>query len=259
MKIPYTILQAWADISRIGFKFAVDAFAEKFGSGEAVLRVGHRKIYVRRGNSDLSCVRQVIRDSEYKIDSEKIQDKLFADYKNIISNGRKPVIIDAGANIGAASIWFSDLYPLAAVVAIEPDQSNAALLRRNLAGVPGSIVIEAAVGSATGYVATQWADGDGWAIQTERADKGIPIITIADAVATIPNGKLFIAKIDIEGFEEDLFASNTGWIDTADAIFIEPHDWMFPDRSTSRNFQSELGKRDLSLMIASENLVYIKK
>lgn len=258
MKIPYTISEAWADINRLGFKFAVDAFSERFGSGEATLQIGNRKIYIRRKNSDLSCIRQVLRDFEYRIISEEIQRNLFGEYKKVIESGFRPVIVDAGANIGAASIWFSELYPLASVVAIEPDQSNAALLRRNLAGVPGSIVIEAAVGGAAGHVATQWADGDGWAIQTERANTGIPIVTIADAVAMIPNAKLFIAKIDIEGFEDDLFSKNTEWIDKAEAIFVEPHDWMFPDRSTSRNFQTELAKRNFNILISGENLVYIR-
>ena len=42
-------------------------------------------------------------------------------------------IIDAGANIGIASLYFLHQYPNARIVAIEPHPGNSELLRKNLA------------------------------------------------------------------------------------------------------------------------------
>ncbi len=46
----------------------------------------------------------------------------------------RPVIIDAGANIGMATLYFKKLYPEARIVCFEPDPENFALLTRNVEG-----------------------------------------------------------------------------------------------------------------------------
>ena len=65
-------------------------------------------------------------------------------------------------------------------------------------------------------------------------------------------------KVDIEGFEADLFQGDLGWLDTAEVVIIEPHDWMMPGAGTSRNFQKAMLDRDFEMVISGENLVYLK-
>jgi hypothetical protein len=43
------------------------------------------------------------------------------------------VIVDAGANIGLASIYFSNKFPDSKIIAIEPEESNLEILRKNIA------------------------------------------------------------------------------------------------------------------------------
>lgn len=43
-----------------------------------------------------------------------------------------PVIIDAGAHIGLATLYFKKLYPAAQIIAIEPQADNFALLEKNI-------------------------------------------------------------------------------------------------------------------------------
>jgi hypothetical protein len=98
----------------------------------------------------------------------------------------------------------------------------------------------------------------GWAVTTVRTETGgLAAITMDDAIASVPNGAPFIAKIDIEGFEADLFAGDLAWIDRMALVMIEPHDWLFPGKKTSRTFQSAMGDRDFELFISGENLVYV--
>src|SRR5258708_5068257 len=60
-------------------------------------------------------------------------DKVFLkhDYQFPVS-GTPEVIVDAGANIGFASIYFARQYPNAKIIAIEAERSNFELLERNV-------------------------------------------------------------------------------------------------------------------------------
>jgi hypothetical protein len=74
----------------------------------------------------------------------------------------------------------------------------------------------------------------------------------------VPKGEAFIVKIDIEGFESDLFASNTDWLEHTFAVFIEPHDWLLPYEGTSQSFQKALVRWPFDLFLIGENLLYVR-
>ncbi len=63
-----------------------------------------------------------------------------------------PLILDCGANIGLATIYWKHLFPEARVLAFEPDSSGAQVLRTNLSflNISGVEVIEAAVWTENG-------------------------------------------------------------------------------------------------------------
>lgn len=252
------LYQSGLDIFKMGPKFFLSGLMAKVRSNSTfdVNVPGVGKVCVRAGDSDFESVRQVFRGEEYAIVIDEVRNRVRAEYDRILAAGKTPVVIDAGANIGAASIWFARQYPDAAVLAVEPDQDNAQVLRRNAAN-SNIAVFEAAIGGEAGFVSVI-REGQSWGVQTARAESGLQIVTIEDVSKTVPNGELFIVKVDIEGFEKDLFASNTGWIDQAFAIYLEPHDWLFPGKRTSRNFQEELAKRDFEVFINRENLIFVR-
>lgn len=259
MSIKYLLYDYLLDIVKMGPRFFVQGIQSRKKSG-ALKRIdvaGTGGIYVRSGDSDFDTVRQVFRNQDYRIVNEIVDERVRARYDEIVRTGRVPVIVDAGANIGAASLWFKLAYPAATIVAIEPDPNNADLLRRNVEGM-GVVVVEAAIGSVPGYVSISVEEGASWGAQTTRAESGLEIVTVDQAVGKVPRGELFIAKVDIEGFEADLFESNTDWIDRAFVVYVEPHDWLFPGRRTSRTFQRELAKRDFEIFIHRENLIYVR-
>ena len=167
------------------------------------------------------------------------------------------MIIDAGANIGAASLWFRRLYPDAAIVAIEPDPDNLAILRKNIADDPLTHVVDAAIGSKPGHVDLEKTNA-GWGTMTHRSNDGVPIVTVSTLTKMIDEASLFIVKVDIEGFESDLFADNLGWLDDAHVVMIEPHDWMLPGQRSSGTFQQALAKHPFEIFIRGENLIYVR-
>lgn len=223
----------------------------------AQLQIDGTVIHVRAGESDIAAVRQVFGQREYDISGFACWKRVLRRYEDIISQGGRPVIVDAGANIGTATIWFKHRFPEAAIVAIEPDPGTVEILRLNAAGLEHVYVMPAAIGSEPGCVELV-SEGLSWAVQTERATKGIPVITMSDALSQVPGGVPLIAKIDIEGFERDLFAANTDWIDDMAAVILEPHDWMLPGQYTSVPFQQAMGTRRFELLHRGENIFYIR-
>lgn len=216
------------------------------------------RVHLRNDCSDLDLARSVLVERAYDISwVPQAGTRLSKRYLDILSAGRKPVVINAGGYIGLSALWFAREWPDAQVVSVEPAASNLELLHRNLAGRPGHSIVEAALGSATGKVALS-DDADGCAIQSERSRDGIEIVTVDDAIAVVPDGEPFVCSIDIEGFEKDLFAANTDWIDRFALIIIEPHDWREPGAIISRNFRLEMAPRPYEIFAQSAALFYLR-
>jgi FkbM family methyltransferase len=197
----------------------------------------------------------VFQGRQYEIPTGPVADRVEHRYRQIISNGQTPVIVDAGANIGAASLWFANKFPEAHIVAVEPEPGNAAILSKN--ANKRMTVITAAIGATPGYVSIP-ENATGWGARTERSNRGIEIVTMSEAFGSVPDGCPFIAKIDIEGFESDLFSSNTEWLDHVHMVYIEPHDWLMPGKRTSGNFQRAMAQREFEIFISDENLIYVR-
>ena len=171
------------------------------------------------------------------------------------------MIVDAGANVGAASLWFALHFPDASIFALEPDKDSAQICRQNCAKLCHVVVIEGAIGGRPGKVVVDRA-GQSWAFQTRRVEdkSGIQLYTVADILAMAgPRARLLIVKVDIEGFEADLFAHNTEWTGNTPVIFVEPHDWLLPGKKTSQSMQRALMGRGFELILIGENLTFVRE
>jgi FkbM family methyltransferase len=227
------------------------------GKREAEARVAGFKVRLRPRDSDLATFRTVFSDGEYEVPVPEAAAAIRRHYEEIVARGKTPIVVDAGANIGAATLWFRREFPRAHIIAIEPDEPCCALLRKNVAGDEQISVLEAGIGGSPGHVQIVAAP-DSWAIQTERSDSGTPIVTMNELFDSVPNGEPFLAKFNIEGFEEDVFSANLEWLDKVPVVFIEPHDWRFPEQHTSRTFQKAFGDRDFRLFIAGHGICYLR-
>ena len=215
-------------------------------------------IYLRPHDSDLYAFRQVFRDGEYDFAKYPRGKRILLFYQQCLDVGVTPVIIDAGANVGAASLWYSMSYPDAVIIAIEPDPNNAELCRKNLKKQLNVRVIEAAIAGNSGSIALK-AMPESWATRTERsASGGIKALTVDDVMDSLAgNLCLLLVKIDIEGFESDLFAGDTSWVDHACSIVIEPHDWTVPGVGSSVSMQNSVFGRGFEMLISGENIALV--
>lgn len=227
------------------------------GKSECEVDLAGFRVVLRPKDSDLPAFRGIFVDHEYDIQIPEAAAAIQGRYEAIIAAGRTPVIVDAGANVGAASLWFRHKFPKSHIVAIEPDEQCCSLLQRNVAGHGPIDIVQAGIGGTPGHV--QLVDApDSWAIQTERADTGTPIVTMNEAFGRVPDGEPFLAKINIEGFEEDVFSANLEWLDRIAVLYLEPHDWRFPGQHTSRTFQKAMGERDFHLFLVGNGICYVR-
>lgn len=178
------------------------------------------RVYLRTGSSDYAVLTQIFIDREYNpLDS------------------LHPVgsIIDCGANVGYSSLYFLNRYPLAQVIAVEPDPANAVICRKNLAQFGDRVqFIESAVWSHStrlSLIRGAYRDGREWATQVREAAPGQDISTEDTVAIDIPsllsrcrNGRADILKVDIEGSEAVVFQTACQWLHLVGNIAIELHD-----------------------------------
>lgn len=68
---------------------------------------------------------------------------------------------------------------------------------------------------------------------------------------------LFVVKVDIEGFESDLFAHDTGWVGKTSALYVEPHNYLFPGQVVTAGMQAVAVEHRLQPLASRGNLVYV--
>lgn len=232
-----------------------------------------RPFLYRKGTSDEGVIVQVLQNSDYNLGRLRRAKELNDLYEQFAASGRTPLIIDAGANIGASAVYFCCSFPKARVVAIEPERANYELLRANAAGLPAEC-LNAAVAAAPGHLNVidpgegYWgfrttAPGEGGKSGGDRPGGGktvhtVTCVTVNDLYAARAKDCVpFMAKIDIEGAESELFAANTEWVDQTPIIIIELHDWLMPGTANSRAFLQCIAGRDRDFVHIGENIFSI--
>ena len=222
---------------------------------------GRSRTFAHRGSrADIGVIRQIFVNEEYSLRRLRRCHEITERDRSIIAAGSTPLIVDAGANIGASVVYWGLNYPQSKIVAIEPNADNVNLLRANSENLNVQIH-HAAIGSRNGC-AHLIDPGEGeWGYRTEPNETGeTPVISMENIMAA--NSDLeyinFIAKIDIEGGEKDLFSEETKWVDSFDVLIIELHDWMLPRRGTSRNFLHCISQLDRDFVHIGENIFSIR-
>jgi FkbM family methyltransferase len=177
----------------------------------------------------------------------EVYGKIFAEREYRFKAIRQPkVIVDAGANIGLASVFFANAFPEATIIAIEPEETNFTLLKKNVAAYPRIIPVQAALWYENALINlidpginTEW---NKWGFQTQKAGEGnenkvchqIQGMTVDKIMRDQGIDFIDVLKVDIEGAEKEVFADASHWIDKVGALIIELHENWKP--GCSRNF-----------------------
>ncbi|MGC1413572.1 MAG: FkbM family methyltransferase [Acetobacteraceae bacterium] len=217
-------------------------------------------IRYRPSTSDEKVINQICQEGRYDLRKSPCWNQICQFYQQIISTGRRPLIIDGGANIGAASWWFSLMFPEATVISVEPAEENLAVLREN-ALPPPSVILPGALSSVSGWASVVSAGGH-WAYQTVAipADRpgAVRRYTLNDILAQMSDADPFIVKVDIEGFEADLFSANTQWVGRTPIIITELHNWLIADADATyrtcmvSRMRSEFALGEIIISLESE-------
>jgi FkbM family methyltransferase len=149
-----------------------------------------------------------------------------------------PRILDCGANVGLASLYFKRQYPEARVTAYEADPGIAEVLRGNLSrnGSEDVEVVSAAVWIENGSIefCCEGADsGTVGAFASGIAGKRVrvPSVRLKDILA---NGPVDLLKLDIEGSEETVLNDCAGELQNVRAILLDLHEFEPERRCTGR-------------------------
>jgi len=173
-----------------------------------------RSISLRPGTSDFSCFRQIFMDGDYELELPQ----------------RPDVIVDVGANIGLASVFFTKRYYPSRIIALEPDPSNFEMLQLNTKDIPTVSCYNQALWKHTGHLSLVHGNYDKWGVQVREDARDKGTVEAIDMTTLMQQHKLDhidLLKIDIEGAEFEVLSTDcSGWLPKVKVLVIELHDHL---------------------------------
>lgn len=175
--------------------------------------------------SDYAVFEQVFRDQDYGAVLTMLL------YNSFFEG--EPVIIDAGANVGYTTLYFSHHLERSKIFSIEPSDQNATFFIKNISYLPHQdhiVLYQKALCERehkTFEIARDFRDGKDWSMTTKEVAHGaIEGITLSEIIRINQLDYISVLKIDIEGAERHIFNSHSdvSFLDITYIIAIEIHD-----------------------------------
>jgi FkbM family methyltransferase len=177
-------------------------------------------IYLRNYTTDVPTYKEIIERSKYCFTAKH----------------EPEYIIDAGANVGMAAVYFANKYKNAKIIAIEPESENYELLKKNTENYTNVTAIKAALWNTSGEISL-FDTGGNDAFMTETDETALKpskknfkqttqAVTIDEIIDQFHIDSIDVLKIDIEGAEKEVFDSCESWINKTNCIIVELHERM---------------------------------
>ena len=149
-----------------------------------------------------------------------------------------PRILDCGANVGLASLFFRRLYPAARITAFEADPSLFQMLDANLKA-NGAAAVEtrhAAIWTSTGTLTFRCEGSDSGMVDSlpgavDGASTTVPSLRLRDL---LEEGPVDLMKLDIEGAEDVVLADCEPMLHRVEALVMDLHEFDAATRQAPR-------------------------
>ncbi len=148
------------------------------------------------------------------------------------TNTARPFIIDAGAHIGLATLYFKKQYPLSRIVTIEPEPQNFMILGRNIweNKLSNITTVQAALATESGKTTLHVDQKKSWRSTTSQLQDAWngelpsePITVNAITLSSLLTEPVDLLKLDIEGSELAVLQEADAQLGLVDQLFIEFH------------------------------------
>ena len=189
------------------------------------IKIDEKRIFIRTNSPDLNVSIASLYE-EYK------------DFKGLTKQLLEPnLIVDAGGYIGTSALKFSEMYPNAKIVTLEPSSENYEILLLNVKNYKNIYPIKSAlVSSANEKIDIRDRSTGPWGYTVVRKPLDNKNSKIIEKVSTITlseivkkfNMNINVLKLDIEGGEKDIFDNCQKEIKVIETIIVELHDRIIP-------------------------------
>ena len=211
--------------NKLGANALIAEFKKENGDYKVKVK-SNFELYIRDDkHSDLKVFEQIFNNLEY---NTVLQLFLLNPFFS-----KPKVIIDAGANIGCTSIFFSNNFPKATIIVIEPCPNNFKILEKNIQLSQSTCdfkTYNCALSEKAGKlfsIEREIGDATDWGISTtENVEGQIKGITLDEIIVEHQLEYISLLKIDIEGAERFLFklGNNFSFLKITQVIAIEIHE-----------------------------------
>lgn len=200
-------------------------FVKKNNAYEISLNTNHKLIIRNSKHSDYEVFKQIFNYEEYKIVLSLLKN-------NISLNNDEKIFIDAGANVGYTTVYFSQLFNFDKIFSIEPSKDNVNILKQNIEKLDvykNITVYQKALThkeNTNFNLDTNFRDHKDWSISTiEDPNGNIEGITINEIIIAHNLTHITMLKIDIEGAERFIFnnESDLSFLNIVKVLALEIH------------------------------------
>jgi FkbM family methyltransferase len=178
-------------------------------------------------HSDYDVFKQIFNIEEYKIVVSIFQ------LNPILLDSKENVFIDAGANVGYTTIYFSAYAFFSQTFCIEPSSNNFNTLKKNISllnDFDKIVLYENALSGKEGFrfeIDNSFRDNRDWSTSFKEVEGGAVLgITVDEIVAKNTIKNITFLKIDIEGAERFVFdkKNDLSFLKITKVVIIEIHD-----------------------------------
>lgn len=224
MRIKERITYINSLVAKIGFIHTASYLIQrKLRSKGALVKVHvpglNHTIFLRNKTYDIHIFYQIF-----------VKEDLQFEYKDSVKT-----ILDCGANIGLATLYYQKKFPQAKIISIEPEKRNYNLLIKNTEGYPNISTLENGVyGSDCGLEVVDIGEGEAsyrtmGVNENQKVLQTISCRSINSLIDEFELNKVDILKMDIEGSEKEcLFSPKIEWLSKTRYFLVEIHENIYP-------------------------------